>query len=116
MAAVKKPPPFTPPEGPGDFDDLFAEPPPTERVSPKTYKRPKKTHRREAPAPALPLVATLHVLALTDPEGALTGRSLIYWRRPSTDETRWTLGEKGKPWHEIVGNAARSDAKINPDE
>ena len=47
VGAVKKPPPFTPPEGPGDFDDLFAEPPPTERVDPKTYKRPKKTHRRE---------------------------------------------------------------------
>ena len=104
-----------PPEPPSNFDDLFAEPPPAERVDPKTYKRPKKVHRPAPPEPAAPVTATLHVLALTDPEGTLAGRSLIYWRRPSTGVTKWTLGEKGKPWHEIVANAARSDAKINPD-
>ena len=113
---VNRPPPFRTPSGLDDFDDLFAEPSPTEKVDPKTYKRPKKVHRPAPPEPTAPVVATLHVLALTDPEGTLSGRSLIYWTRPSTGVTRWTLSEKGKPWHEIVGNAARSDAKINPDK
>ena len=73
-----------PPEPPSNFDDLFAEPPPAERVDPKTYTRPKKVHRPAPPEPAAPVTATLHTSsALTDPEGTLAGRSLtLPWRRP----------------------------------